>query len=98
LVAVLALSAGAADRRMLRAGAIRGAARLKRHLWRMCTALFIASASFFLGPMRRIPEPLRMPAFRLIPLVILATMVYWLWHYRRTRISRRVHIAAPEAI
>jgi uncharacterized membrane protein len=74
------------DRRMLAAGGLEGAARLRRHLWRMCVALFIASASFFLGPVRRIPEPLRTPPFRLIPLAVLLMMAYWLWRYRtRTR-------------
>ena len=110
---VVALFAGEGDRRMIRAGGLKGASRLRRHLWRMCTALFIAAASFFLGPLRRIPEPLRLPAFRLIPLVVLVTMVYWLWRYRRKRISRRVvgaclagahaererrPVSAPEAI
>ena len=99
MFAVLALSAGVGDRRMLRAGGLRGAARLKRHLWRMCVALFIASGSFFLGPVRRIPEPLRLPALRLIPLLALATMVYWLWRYRRKRMSPSVGgVSAPEAI
>ena len=64
-----------------------GAARIRRHFWRLCAALFIAAASFFLGPVRRIPEPLRIPALRLIPFVVLVTMVYWLWRYRRKRIS-----------
>jgi uncharacterized membrane protein len=79
---VLVLSAGVGDRRMIRAGGLQGTARLKRHLWRMCVALFIAAGSFFLGPVRRIPEPLRIPALRLIPLVVLVTMAYWLWRYR----------------
>ena len=62
-------------------------------------ALFIASASFFLGPVRRIPEPLRIPVLRLIPLVVLVTMVYWLWRYRRKRISRNViGVTASEAV
>jgi hypothetical protein len=96
---LVALFAGEGDRRMLRAGGINGAARLRRHLWRMCTALFIASASFFLGPVRRIPEPLRTPALRLIPLVVLVTMAYWLWRYHRKPASRHViGISAPEAI
>ena len=82
---VLALGAGAGDRRMIRAGGLKGAARLKRHLWRMSVALFIASASFFLGPVRRIPEPLRIPALRLVPVVALVTMAYWLWRYRARR-------------
>jgi hypothetical protein len=99
MFAALALSAGEGDRRMIRAGGLRGAARIRRHLWRMCTALFIAAASFFLGPVRRIPEPLRIPALRLIPLVVLVTMAYWLWRYRRKRTSRSlVGVTAPEAI
>ena len=96
---ILALSAGVGDRRMLRAGGLQGTARLKRHLWRMCVALTIAAASFFLGPVRRIPEPLRIPALRLIPLVVLVTMVYWLWRYRRRKTSRSVAgVTAPEAV
>lgn len=90
---VVALFAGEGDRRMIRAGGLKGASRLRRHLWRMCTALFIAAASFFLGPVRRIPEPLRIPALRLTPLLVLVTMAYWLWRYRRKRISR--HVVAP---
>jgi uncharacterized membrane protein len=94
----LALSSGLGDRRMLRAGALTGAPRIRRHLWRMCTALSIAAASFFLGPARRIPEPLRGPAFRLIPLLVLVTMVYWLWRYRSKRIARgAAAVIAPEA-
>jgi len=99
MFAALALTAGEGDRRMIRAGGLRGTARIRRHLWRMCTALFIAAASFFLGPVRRIPEPLRIPALRLIPLVVLVTMAYWLWRYRRKRTSRSlVGVTAPEAI
>lgn len=96
---ILALSAGVGDRRMLQAGGLAGRARIKRHLWRMCVALSIAAGSFFLGPVRRIPEPLRIPALRLIPLVVLLTMMYWLWRYRRPRISRdAVGVTAPEAV
>jgi hypothetical protein len=84
---LVVLAAGMGDRRMLREGGVRGSARLRRHLWRMCTALFIAAASFFLGPIRRIPEPLRSAPLRFIPLLVLLTMAYWLWHYRRKRFS-----------
>jgi hypothetical protein len=98
MFAAIALLGGVGDRRMLRAGGLTGAPRLKRHLWRMCTALFIAAASFFLGPVRRIPEPLRLPPFRMLPLIALAAMVFWLWRLRARRNSRRVMAAAAEAI
>lgn len=99
LFALVALFAGEGDRRMIRAGGLKGATRLRRHLWRMCTALFIATGSFFLGPVRRIPEPLREPLFRMIPLVVLLTMAYWLWRYRRKPSSRdAAGVSAPEAI
>jgi hypothetical protein len=99
MFAALAVSAGEGDRRMIRAGGLRGSARIRRHLWRMCTALFIAAGSFFLGPARRIPEPLRLPALKLIPFIVLATMAYWLWRYRRKSTSRRaVNPSVPEVI
>ena len=88
MFALLALFGGLGDRRLLRAGGLRGSERLRRHLWRMCTGLFVAAASFFLGPVRRIPEPLRLAPFRLIPLLVLVTMAYWLWRYRHKRTSR----------
>jgi hypothetical protein len=83
---LVALLGGLGDRRMLQAGGVEGRARLKRHLWRMCTALFVAAGSFFLGPVQRIPEPLRGAPFRFIPLLVLLTMVYWLWRYRRKQV------------
>ena len=99
MFAGVVLSAANGDRRMIRAGGLRGAARIRRHLWRMCSALFIGAGSFFLGPVRRIPEPLRLPALRLIPLVVVLTMAYWLWRTRRKRIaSGTVGDIAPEAI
>ena len=86
----IAVLAGLGDLRMVRAGGLRGAPRLKRHLWRMCAALFVAAGSFFLGPSRRIPEPLRIPALRLIPLIVLVTMAFWLWRLRRKRTRQGV--------
>jgi uncharacterized membrane protein len=93
LFGAVALLAGAGDLRTIRAGGVRGSSRLRRHLWRMCVALFIASASFFLGPVRRIPEPLRAPVFRLIPLLVLVTMAFWLWRLRRRSGSPRVAVS-----
>src|SRR5262245_29795240 len=81
IVGGIALPAGLGDRRMIRAGGLRGAHRLRRHLWRMCLALFIVVASFVLG--RRFPEALRILPIRLIPLVVLVSMIVWLWRLRR---------------
>ncbi len=53
----VALAAGVGDRRMIRAGGVRGPSRLKRHLWRMCFALFLAAMAFFLGQADVFPEP-----------------------------------------
>lgn len=46
------------DVRLLFEGRIAGAPRLSRHLWRMCTALFIAAGSF-LGQQRAMPVWMR---------------------------------------
>jgi hypothetical protein len=81
------LSASAGDFRMIRAGGVRGAPRLARHLWRMCFALFIASIAFFLGR-GRVPEAIRTPALLavgvLLPIVV---MLYWLWRLRIRKTS-----------
>jgi uncharacterized membrane protein len=95
---VIALVGGNGDPRMLRAGGFQGAPRLKRHLWRMCTGLFVAAASFFLGPPARVPEPLRLPPFRMLPLVALAAMAFWLWRLRAKRSARVLTVGTPEAI
>ena len=74
----IALVAALGDVRMMRAGGFQGARRLARHLWRMCFALFIAVASFFLGQPQVFPEPLRNGGLRAIPvLIVLGTMAYW---------------------
>src|SRR5262249_42121984 len=83
IVGGIALPAGVGDYRMIRAGGLRGAPRLKRHLWRMSVALFIVVASFVLG--RRFPGALRILPIRLIPFVVLATMTGWLWRLRPRR-------------
>jgi hypothetical protein len=90
MFAVFGLLGSAGDFRVVRSGELRGARRLARHLWRMCMGLWIAAASFFLGPRTRvekvIPEPLITPAFLALPvLAVLAVMGYWLWRVRSRR-------------
>ena len=65
---------------------------LRRHLWRMCFALFIAALSFFIGQARVFPKPVRIfPLLALPVLAVLVTMLYWLW---RVRVSPAYTVAA----
>ncbi len=92
------LLAAAGDIRMMRSGTLDGAARLGRHLWRMCFALFIAALSFFLGQAKVIPEAIRVPGLLAPPvLAVLVTMFYWMWRVRR-RPARKIVIANAPAV
>ena len=75
----VALIAALLDSRRLMAGSIEGAHRLARHLWRMGFAMFIATASLFLGQTRLFPVAPRKSGLLWIPvlLVVLFT-IYWL--------------------
>jgi len=98
LFAVTGLFASAGDLRILRTGALRGAHRIARHLWRMSFALFIAALSFFLGQAKVIPKPIRIPALLAIPvLIVLVSMIYWMWRVRfRQSLRGIVGVRAPE--
>lgn len=89
LFGVLGLVGGAGDWRIVRQGHPKGPARLARHLWRMCMALFIAVVSFVSIRERvasLLPEPFASPAARALPvLLVVWAMVYWLWRVRRPR-------------
>ena len=88
LAAVMTLSA-IGDVRMLRGGVPKGRARLARHLWRMCFALFIAAGSFFSIRARVatiLPEALTAAPLRMLPIVLpFVAMFYWLWKVRARR-------------
>src|SRR5437762_8709522 len=92
-LATITLAGFAGDVRVMRSGALRGAARLRRHLWRMCFALFIAAGSFFSIRARVakiLPEPFLSGPMRALPvLLVFVPMFYWLWRVRgRAFISR----------
>ena len=70
------------DARVLVRG-IHGSRRLARHVWRMCFAMFIATASFFLGQAKAIPKPLRIMPLLWIPvLAVMVMTIYWLVRLR----------------
>lgn len=80
-----ALLAAALDARMLLAGGVFGAHRVARHLWRMCFALFIATASLFLGQQQVFPSQLRGTPVLVAPvLVVIVATLYWLVRVLRT--------------
>jgi uncharacterized membrane protein len=65
-----------------------GPPRIKRHLVRMCLALFVASGSALLGQADELPRELRMQTQALrtmLALAPLAAMVFWLAKLRRKR-------------
>jgi uncharacterized membrane protein len=84
LFGTVALIAAAGDARIIRSGAPRGRARIARHLWRMCFALFIGAMSFFIGQPQVFPAVLRdQQGLRAVPvLAVLGTMGFWLWRAR----------------
>jgi uncharacterized membrane protein len=77
------------DIRLMRSGPLKGAPRIRRHLWRMLFALFIAAGSFFsikARVARIFPEALTGPWFRLLPIVVIfGAMFYWMWRVRGRR-------------
>jgi hypothetical protein len=75
----VALISVAGDARMLLLGGLFGAQRIARHLWRMCFALFIASASIFLARPQLFPALLsRTHILLLLGILPLILMVFWL--------------------
>ena len=75
------------DLRSIVRGGVEGSARIARHLVRMCTAWFIACASFFLGQQKVMPAWMHgskvLLALALLPL---GFMLFWLI---RVRFGRR---------
>jgi hypothetical protein len=90
---VMALCA-ALDFRMLRRGGIAGFERVRRHLWRMCAAMFIATGSFFLGQADEIPRALHGPHLWVLGLAPLAALLWWMIRSRPRKRPARV-VPAP---
>lgn len=79
----VALLAALGDVRVTLARTVSRPYRIARHLWRMCFAMFLAVASFFIGQAQVLPELLRnslVPA--LTPLVVIILMFFWIARVR----------------
>jgi uncharacterized membrane protein len=92
----------AGDARLLIRGGVSGVQRLVRHLWRMGFALFVATASFFIGTAsdpvakqfglraRLFTKAVRETRLPLVPvLIVLIMTVYWLFRVRYARQFRK---------
>jgi hypothetical protein len=89
--ASVALLGMAMDLRVLWRGPLRGVPRLIRHVWRMSLAMWIATASFFLGQPRFLPEPLQPIMWRLVPVGLVAAVLgWWLLRLALRRMPRAV--------
>ena len=72
-----------------------GKHRIARHLWRMCFAMLIATASFFLGQSQVFPESIQDSIVLVAPvLLILILLAFWLirvlftsWHEKASILS-----------
>jgi hypothetical protein len=75
----LALLSAVADLRFKYASKLPERYRIARHLWRMSFAMWIATASFFLGQAKILPPELRIMPLLVAPvLLVLGVMLYWL--------------------
>ncbi|HUQ87895.1 MAG TPA: hypothetical protein VM096_10075 [Vicinamibacterales bacterium] len=93
---VMALLGAIGDVKMIHAGGIAGKPRIKRHLWRLCFAMWVAAASFFWGPPNRVPEIIRIPALLPIPVLTpVVVMLYWLWRMRGKNAVRGIVTSSP---
>jgi hypothetical protein len=87
VLASFAAFVAALDLKMTVRGGTSGAQRVARHLWRMCLALFFATAFFFLGQQQVLPKAMRgSPIPVVVALAPLVLMIFWLF---RVRFSRR---------
>ncbi len=81
----LAAVAVAFDVKVLMRGGISGAQRITRHLWRMATALTLASANLFIGLPQVFPAGVRETHLLPAPVVLaFALLIYWLVRVRFT--------------
>ena len=98
----VALLLVAFDVRMIVSGGLLGAPRLTRHLLRMCLAMFMATASLFLGQPKVFPMAVRHSGLLPVPVVLVVfALLYslirirvWPWWWR-IRASRGARAAAP---
>jgi uncharacterized membrane protein len=97
----VALLAAAGDVRMLARRGVPGTQRLARHLWRMCFAWFIGSASIFLARPHLFPAFFRTTGIlALLSFLPLMLMIFWLIRVRFANAykkKRPANVVRPQA-
>src|SRR3954454_4525926 len=92
-LAGLCLLAGSLDLRVVLRGRLTAGERIRRHLWRMCFAFFIATGSFFLGQQRVMPVAVRgSPILFVLAFAPFAGMLFWLVRLRFTKAVARLKL------
>ena len=83
VVAGFCLFAGLLDLRVVLRKTLTAGERIRRHLWRMCFAFFIATGSFFLGQQDVLPAAVRgSPMLFVLAFAPLVVMAFWLVRVR----------------
>lgn len=72
--------------------------RIRRHLWRMCFAFFIATGSFFIGQQDVMPQAVRgSPTLLILGFAPLAVMAFWLIRLRFSKPLGRLQLRIATA-
>ena len=97
-LAGLCLLAGLLDLRVVLRGRLTAGERIRRHLWRMCFAFFIATGSFFLGQQKVMPAEIRgSPVLFVLAFAPFAVMAFWLMRLRFAKAIGRLSLRMPLA-
>lgn len=95
-VGATCLLAGLLDLNFILRGQLSGPRRIARHLWRMCTAFFIATGSFFLGQQDVLPAAVRgSPVLWILAFAPFGFMLFWLVRIRFAKAWSRLVLARP---
>ena len=94
--AALFLLAGLFDLNAVLRRKLSAAQRIRRHLWRMCFAFFVATGSFFLGQQDVLPAAMRgSPMMFVLGFAPLAVMAFWLVRLRFAKALARLRFQLP---
>jgi hypothetical protein len=98
IFAAVCLIGGLGDLNAVVRGRLTAGERIRRHLWRMCFAFFIATGSFFLGQQDVLPEAVRgSPILFVLAFAPLVIMLFWLVRIRFAKTVGRLTLRLPSA-